>query len=52
MPDFTSAEYYQRIARTLEDAKFHMAFFDDRLAMPDIYSDDHRADGRQRHPRA
>ncbi len=34
--------YYQRIARTLEDAKFDMAFFDDRLAMPDIYGDDHR----------
>ena len=35
--DFLSAEYYQRIARTLEAGKFHMAFFDDRLAMPDIY---------------
>ena len=42
MSDFTSAEYYQRIARTLEDAKFDLAFFDDRLAMPDIYGDDHR----------
>ena len=35
MSDFTSPEYYQRIARTLEDAKFDLAFFDDRLAMPD-----------------
>jgi FMN-dependent oxidoreductase (nitrilotriacetate monooxygenase family) len=42
MSDFTSPEYYQRIARTLEDAKFDLAFFDDRLAMPDIYGDDHR----------
>lgn len=41
--DFLSAEYYARIARTLEDAKFHMAFFDDRLAMPDIYGSDFRA---------
>ncbi|MEO1794446.1 MAG: LLM class flavin-dependent oxidoreductase, partial [Pseudomonadota bacterium] len=38
--DFLSARYYQRIARALEDAKFHLAFFDDRLAMPDIYNDD------------
>ncbi|VTU26192.1 Nitrilotriacetate monooxygenase component A [Variovorax sp. PBL-H6] len=42
MTDFTSAEYYQRIARTLEEGKFDMAFFDDRLAMPDIYGDSHR----------
>ncbi len=37
MPDFLSPKYYQRIARTLEDARFDMAFFDDRLAMPEIY---------------
>jgi FMN-dependent oxidoreductase (nitrilotriacetate monooxygenase family) len=37
MSDFTTPEYFQRIARTLEDARFDMAFFDDRLAMPDIY---------------
>lgn len=42
MSDFMSPEYYQRIARTLEDGKFDMAFFDDRLAMPDIYGNDHR----------
>src|ERR1044072_2500761 len=42
MTDFTSPEYYQRIARTLEDARFDLAFFDDRLAMPDIYGNDHR----------
>ena len=42
MSDFLTPEYYQRIARTLEDGFFDMAFFDDRLAMPDIYGDDHR----------
>lgn len=35
--DFLSADYYQRIAKVLEAGKFHMAFFDDRLAMPDRY---------------
>ena len=33
-------EYYRRIAHTLEDGKFHLAFFDDRLAMPDRFGDD------------
>jgi alkanesulfonate monooxygenase SsuD/methylene tetrahydromethanopterin reductase-like flavin-dependent oxidoreductase (luciferase family) len=42
MPDMLSPDYYQRIARVLEDGKFHMAFFDDRLAMPDIYGNDFR----------
>ena len=41
-PDFLSAEYYQRIARTLEEGRFQLAFFDDRLAMPDRYGDDFR----------
>jgi FMN-dependent oxidoreductase (nitrilotriacetate monooxygenase family) len=41
--DFLSADYYQRIARTLEAGKFHIAFFDDRLAMPDRYGDDFAA---------
>ena len=40
--DFLTAQYYQRIARVLEDGRFHIAFFDDRLAMPDIYGNDHR----------
>jgi FMN-dependent oxidoreductase (nitrilotriacetate monooxygenase family) len=35
--DSTSPAYYQRIGQVLEDGKFHLAFFDDRLAMPDIY---------------
>jgi FMN-dependent oxidoreductase (nitrilotriacetate monooxygenase family) len=39
--DSMSAEYYQEIARILEAGKFHMAFFDDRLAMPDRYGNDH-----------
>jgi FMN-dependent oxidoreductase (nitrilotriacetate monooxygenase family) len=40
-PDFTSAAYYQRLARVLEAGKFHLGFFDDRLAMPDRYGSDH-----------
>jgi FMN-dependent oxidoreductase (nitrilotriacetate monooxygenase family) len=40
-PDFTSPDYYRRIARTLESGKFHLAFFDDRLAMPDRLGGDH-----------
>jgi FMN-dependent oxidoreductase (nitrilotriacetate monooxygenase family) len=39
--DFLTAEYFARIARTLEDGRFDMAFFDDRLAMPDIYGGNH-----------
>jgi len=41
--DFLTPDYYERIGRTLEAGKFHLAFFDDRLAMPDILGDDHRA---------
>lgn len=41
VPDFLTAGYYQRIARVLEDGCFDLAFFDDRLAMPDRYGDDH-----------
>ena len=39
--DSMSADYYQEIARILEAGKFHIAFFDDRLAMPDMYGRDH-----------
>jgi len=35
--DFTTAAYFQRIGQVLEEGKFHLGFFDDRLAMPDIY---------------
>ncbi len=40
--DFLTAAYFKRIAETLEAGKFHLAFFDDRLALPDIYGGDHR----------
>lgn len=40
--DFTSAAYYQRIGRVLEAGKFHLAFFDDRLTMPDLFGADFR----------
>jgi FMN-dependent oxidoreductase (nitrilotriacetate monooxygenase family) len=33
--DFTSPEYFARIARTLEEGKFQLGFFDDRLGMPE-----------------
>ena len=35
--DFTTPAYYQRIGQILEEGKFQLASFDDRLAMPDIY---------------
>src|SRR3954449_4958941 len=41
MLDFLTPEYYQRIARVLEEGKIQMAFFDDRLALPDRYTGDH-----------
>ena len=40
--DSTSADYYQTIGRVLEEGKFHVGFFDGRLAMPDRYGNDHR----------
>ena len=39
--DTYSPEYYQHIARVLERGKFDIGFFDDRLAMPDMYAGDH-----------
>jgi FMN-dependent oxidoreductase (nitrilotriacetate monooxygenase family) len=42
MPDWDTPEFYARIARTLEAGKFHLAFFDDRLAIPDKMNDDYR----------
>lgn len=36
---FLTPEYYQNIAATLEAGKFHLAFIDDRLAMPSRYGD-------------
>lgn len=45
--DFVDAEFYRRMGRVLEAAKFHLAFFDDRLAIPDIYSDDYKVTMRE-----
>ena len=38
--NWASREYYEHIGRTLEAGKFHLAFFDDRLAIPDRLGDD------------
>lgn len=40
--DTWSPEYYADLGRVLEEGKFQVAFFDDRLAMPDRYGNDHR----------
>ena len=39
--DFTTPDYFRHIGRTLERGCFDLGFFDDRLAMPDMYSGDH-----------
>src|SRR5262245_45702821 len=39
--DSQSADFYREIGQILEAGKFHVAFFDDRLAMPDRYVLDH-----------
>jgi len=39
--DSTSPDYYRHIGRVLERGKFDLGFFDDRLAMPDLYMGDH-----------
>ncbi len=39
--DFLGVDYFQHIARVLEAGKFQLGFFDDRLAMPDMYGLDH-----------
>src|SRR6266581_5033805 len=39
--DSTSPEYYRHIAHVLEAGKFDIGFFDDRLAMPDLFGGDH-----------
>jgi len=36
---FLTPQYYQHIARILEAGRFHLAFIDDRLAMPSLYGD-------------
>jgi FMN-dependent oxidoreductase (nitrilotriacetate monooxygenase family) len=35
--DFSSPDYYAHIGRVLESGKFHLAFFDDRLGMPEFH---------------
>ena len=40
--DTYSPEYYQHIAKVLEEGKFDIGFFDDRLAMPDMFGGDHQ----------
>ena len=40
--DVTTAEYYRHIGQVLEAGKFDLGFFDDRLAMPDMFGGDHR----------
>jgi len=39
--DSTSPDYYRHIGRVLETGKFDLGFFDDRFAMPDLYSGHH-----------
>ena len=35
--DFASPDYYAHIGRVLEAGKFQLAFFDDRLGMPEFH---------------
>ena len=39
--DSYSPDYYRKIGQVLEAGKFHLGFFDDRLAMPDRFGGDH-----------
>jgi FMN-dependent oxidoreductase (nitrilotriacetate monooxygenase family) len=39
--DTWSPDYYRHVGRLLEQGKFHLGFFDDRLSMPDMYGRDH-----------
>ena len=39
--DSASPDFYQHIGRVLEAGKFHLGFFDDRLAMPDMLGGNH-----------
>jgi FMN-dependent oxidoreductase (nitrilotriacetate monooxygenase family) len=39
--DSYSPDYYRKIGQVLEEGKFHLGFFDDRLAMPDRLGGDH-----------
>ena len=48
--DTWSPDYYRHIGRMLEQGKFHLGFFDDRLSMPDMYGRDHVHTVAARHP--
>src|SRR6516164_2219270 len=39
--DSWSPDYYRHIGRLLEEGRFHLGFFDDRLSMPDMYARNH-----------
>lgn len=39
--DTWSPDFYRHIGRVLEEGKFHLGFFDDRLSMPDMYGRNH-----------
>jgi len=39
--DSCSPDFYRHIGRVLEEGKFHLGFFDDRLSMPDMYGRNH-----------
>jgi FMN-dependent oxidoreductase (nitrilotriacetate monooxygenase family) len=39
--DSWSPDFYRYIGRVLEEGRFHLGFFDDRLSMPDMYGHDH-----------
>jgi FMN-dependent oxidoreductase (nitrilotriacetate monooxygenase family) len=39
--DTWGPDYYRHLGRVLEEGKFHLGFFDDRLSMPDLYGHDH-----------
>ena len=41
-PNFLDLAFYQNIAVTLEAGRFHLAFIDDRLAMPSRFADTYR----------
>ena len=43
--DSWSPDFYRHIGRVLEEGKFHLGFFDDRLSMPDMYG--RNTNGRQ-----
>src|SRR5260370_38166934 len=39
--DSWSPDFYRHIGRVLEEGRFHLGFFHDRLSMPDMYGRNH-----------